>query len=114
MTNAKKEMLNLLKGKEIKCATVISGDVYSFKNKCRTIVLKVDYTNDDYERFLKELDFNYDSGHGGRNLFGTVWFKNNTWAERDEYDGLEWWEEHSLPDIPKELQNLITNKNKTS
>ena len=103
MTNAKEEMLELLKGKEIKCATVTNGDSWLDENERRTIVLKVEYTADDYERFLKELDFNYDSGYGGQELFGTVWFKDNTWAGRGEYDGSEWWEIHSLPEIPKEL-----------
>lgn len=98
MTNAKKEMLDLLKGKDIKCA-----NSWLDTHERRTIVLKVDYTAYDYERFLKELDFNYDSGYGGQKLFGTVWFKDNTWAERGEYDGFEWWERHSLPEIPKEL-----------
>ena len=36
-------------------------------------------------------------------LKGTVWFKDNTWAGRGEYDGAEWWEIHALPEIPKEL-----------
>ena len=103
MTNAKEEMLELLKGKEIKCVTVTNKDIYFDKHERKNIVLKVDYTADDYEMFLKELDFYYDSGYGGQELFGTVWFKDNTWAERGEYDGSEWWEEHSLPDIPTEL-----------
>ena len=96
-------MLELLKGKEIKCAIVTNGDSWSDAHKRRTILLKVDYTADDYERFLKELDFNYYSGYGGQELFGTVWFKDSTWAGRGEYDGSEWWEEYSFPEIPKEL-----------
>lgn len=104
MTNAKEEMLELLKGKEIKCAKIInSGSIWLDTPECKTIILKVDYTTDDYERFLKELDFNYDSGYGGQELYGTVWFKDDTWAGRGEYDGSEWWEEYSLPEIPKEL-----------
>ena len=103
MTNAREEMLELLKSKEIKCATVTNGGSWLDAHERRTIVLKVGYTADDYEKFLKELDFNYDSGYGEQELFGTVWFKDNTWAGRGEYDGSEWWERHSLPDIPKEL-----------
>lgn len=103
MTNAKEEMLELLKGKEIKCATVTNGGSWLDASKRRTIVLKVGHTADDYERFLKELDFNYDSGYGGQELFGTVRFKDNTWAGRGEYGGSEWWEKYSLPKISKEL-----------
>jgi hypothetical protein len=94
-TNARKEMLELLKGKEIKCAKVT--------NEHRTIVLKVGYDEEDYAKFLNDLNFEYDSGYGGQELYGTVWFKDNTWAERGEYDGSEWWEVRSLPDITKEL-----------
>ena len=95
MTNAREELLKLLKGKEIKCAKVTTDS--------RTIVLKVGYDEVDYAKFLNDLNFEYYSGYGGQELFGIVWFKDNTWAGRDEYDGSEWWVIYSLPDIPSEL-----------
>lgn len=101
MANAKEEMLELLKGKEIKCAKITTEK--SWDEEPRTIILKVGHNEEDYAKFLKDLDFVYDSGFGGQELFGTVWFKDNTWAERGEYDGSEWWVVRSLPDIPKEL-----------
>ena len=39
------------------------------------------------QSFLNDLNFEYDSGYGGQELYGTVWFKDNTWAGRGEYDG---------------------------
>ena len=110
MTNAKAEMLGLLKCREIKCAKVITlgrwdetkGD-WDENHEGRTIILKVGHDEEDYAKFLNDLDFEYDSGYGGQELFGTVWFKDDTWAERGEYDGSEWWEINSLPDIPKNL-----------
>lgn len=99
MTNAREEMLILLKGKEIKCAKVIIHKEY----ESRTIILKVGHDEEDYAKFLNDLDFEYYDGYGGQELFGTVWFEDNTWAGRGEYDGSEWWEIYSLPDIPKEL-----------
>lgn len=91
--NAKEELLDELQTRELKCANI------------RNITpLKVDYTKEEYEEFLEELDFNYDDGYGSQNIFGVLWFKDNTWATRGEYDGSEWWELHSLPEIPEELQ----------
>lgn len=96
-------MLELLEGKEIKCARITTGTNYYHNDERRTIVLKVGHDKEDYARFLNDLNFEYDDGYGTQKLHGIVWFKDGTWAERREYDGSEWWEERSLPDIPKEL-----------
>lgn len=62
------------------------------------------------EEFSWELipeDLEYDSGYGSQELFGTILFKDNTWLERGEYDGQEWWEYRSPPTISE-----IINVNK--
>jgi hypothetical protein len=46
------------------------------------------------------LDFEYDNGYGGQELYGTVWLVDETWLSRGEYDGSEWWEHNVLPVIP--------------
>lgn len=94
-TNAKSEMLSLLNMKGIKCASIQIED--------RQITLRVGFSNDEYEKFIEDLDFDYDSGYGHQYLFGNVWFIDGTWAERGEYDGSEWWSHKSCPTIPKEL-----------
>jgi hypothetical protein len=66
------------------------------------IILKVNHTDDDLEEFRTKLDFKYDSGYGGQELYGTVWLDDGTWLSRGEYDGSEWWEHHACPEIPKE------------
>ena len=33
----------------------------------------------------------YNSGFGGQELFGNVWFDDGTWLSREEYDGSEWY-----------------------
>ena len=96
-------MLRLLQGNEIKCAEITNCGQWGEEDECRTIILKVGHNEKDYAKFLNDLDFEYYSGYGAQELFGTVWFKDNTWATRGEYDGSEWWEIHSLPDIPKKL-----------
>jgi hypothetical protein len=102
MRNAKEELLKLLEGRaKVKCATITNGDEWDEDKK--DIILKVGYSETEYSDFLKQLDFDYDSGYGGQNLFGTVWMEDGTWCTRGEYDGSEWWEHNQLPEIPSEL-----------
>lgn len=102
MTNAKNEFLSEVKGKPtLKCASIrFEIDYYDSK----LIVLKVGYSKKDYTKFLNELDFNYDSGYGSQKIFGLVWFEDNTWLKRSEYDGSEWWSYIQLPEIPMECK----------
>lgn len=93
MLNAKKELLEAVKDTaKIKCASIACGG--------RESILKVNHTNDEYNDFLNSLDFEYYSGFGGQELYGTVWLEDGTWLSRGEYDGSEWWEHNVLPDIP--------------
>ena len=52
------------------------------------------------EQVLPQLDFDYHSGYGSQELFGTIWYMDGTWSEREEYDGSEWWQHFSRPDCP--------------
>jgi len=101
--NAKEELLRYVvnDGKKIKCATIAHG-LWGFLKIAKEIVLKVGYSQEDYEKFLESLDFEYNSGYGGQELFGTIWMENNCWYTRGEYDGSEWWEFHSYPSISQE------------
>lgn len=104
MENAKEEFLSIVEGKPLKCAKVTYGDDYwDEEDGKKTMLLKTRSNNEEYLSFLKQMDFEYSNGYGGQNLFGTIWFKDGSWAERGEYDGSEWWEIKSLPDIPEEL-----------
>ena len=94
--NAKHEMLNLiLETAPIKCAVI--------KYKGLTIRLKQNHSEENLDKFFDELDFVYDKGYGSQQLFGTVWFQDGTWATRGEYDGSEWWDHHTEPEIPEDL-----------
>lgn len=69
----------------------------------RVAVLKENWSNEDWLNFLEALQFNYDESYCSQELFGVVWFKDGTWLERGEYDGVEWWEYKTIPAIPAEL-----------
>lgn len=108
MTNAKDELLVVLEGKaKIKCASIqygrnagYMGDDDSDPPAQKT--LKVNHIDDDFKDFLASLDFKYDSGYGGQELYGIVWLEDNSWLSRGEYDGSEWWQHNTLPSIASE------------
>lgn len=102
MTNAKEEFIghtSEVKSK-IKAATISSAIRPPELKYC----LKVGYTEDDFNNFLKRLDFKYSSGYGGQELYGMIWYEDGTWSERGEYDGSEWWDYRAVPIIPEELK----------
>lgn len=97
--NVKQELSEALKGNaKIKCALIY------YDNKATQKILKINHSVDEFNDFLDSLDFTYDDGYGGQELFGTVWLEDNTWLSRGEYDGSEWWEHNVLPNIPKECK----------
>lgn len=99
MTNAKKELMLTLDDieQQIKCAWIQCGNI--------NLQLKVNYTIDEYNEFINKMDFEYDSSWGSQHLYGIVWLKdNNSWLERGEYDGSEWWDYKYLPNIPDNLK----------
>lgn len=101
--NAKIELLNRLKDVpyKVKCAKIQTKGKWG--NDVRIYSLKCNYTSEGWDKFLNSLDFNYNNGYGGQELYGTVWFENGTWLSRGEYDGSEWWELNETPGIPEEL-----------
>jgi hypothetical protein len=104
--NAKKELLEIIKEtSKLKCAIIILGE-YSIKKE---IILKVGYSKYEYDKFLKQLDFSYDSGFGTQELFGTLWLEDGSWCVRGEYDGSEWWQNERYPPIPLILNNPQRN-----
>jgi hypothetical protein len=119
MANAKQELLNILEMRNgrIKCAEVYTDDLakrWVAKGEWGIIeepgvedmkaILKVGYTEEEYNKFLNGLDFEYDNGYGHQILHGTIWMDDNTWVDRGEYDGSEWWKWNFLPDIPEHLK----------
>lgn len=112
MINAKQELIDKLKGTKsiVKCATIRCEsnsywDEYDNYKRPAPIQLIEGYTIGEYDEFLQKLDFDYDAGYGGQELYGIVWLmEENTWLERGEYDGSEWWHYQECPPIPKELK----------
>ena len=113
MTDAKEELLAKLKTNNlaIKCA-YIRTDRNSYWDdndnyiQPAPVLLKEGYTPAEYVEFLRKLNFEYDAGYGGQELFGIVWLmEEGAWLERGEYDGSEWWEYRKCPQIPSDLES---------
>lgn len=103
MINAKDEFLVCAKNKEIKCAIINTYD-YDDTEGSTNVILKENHNEEDFKRFLDQLDFEYDNGYGSQELFGIVWLKDGTWLDRWEYDGSESWKYNIVPEIPQELK----------
>jgi len=103
--NAKDEFLEHIKDRKVRCASLILGDEYSHYDVKQIVYmnLRVAHSVHDFNQFLNSLNVHYDSGYGGQELFGTIWYVDGTWSERGEYDGSEWWEYRAVPAIPANL-----------
>lgn len=96
MTNAKTELLEHIGDRRVEHVHIRRGDHWDSSRKVFDGTL---------ERVLPHLDFEYDSGYGGQELFGNIWYTDGTWSERGEYDGSEWWEHKERPPIPGQARN---------
>lgn len=113
MTNAKEELLSVFNrtGSVVKCAYIKCerGSYWDDNDSYvepAPILLKEGHTPAEYEEFLEKLNFEYDGGYGGQELYGRVWLmEDHTWLERGEYDGSEWWEYKKCPRVPDELKS---------
>lgn len=105
MANAREEFLKHIDGKEpVLCAVIRDYDTEWGEENGKTISLPMNYNRHQYETFLSQLDFEYCEGFGGQELFGNIWYEDGTWSSRGEYDGSEWWDYNSCPEIPVECK----------
>ena len=102
MVNAGEELLDgLFKVKSsVKCAYIYHDDI---------IVLREGYSEEDWERFIEDLDFEYGNSFESDNpsdfVDGCVWFDDGSWLEREVADDCDIWVHRECPDIPKECKN---------
>jgi len=100
--NAKQEFLDEIKGKKLICANIWLDANYG--DDIKRFILKDNYNPQEFADFLEKLDFVYDDGYGGQQLYGAILFEDS-YSDRGEYDGSEWWSNHKMPTI-KEVLNL--------
>ncbi len=116
MTNAKDELLNVLRRAQIDLSEIRCADVWYekenddfdqedyFLHTDVKVQLAVNYSSEQWTAFIEALNFEYYSGYGAQCLYGTVWLTEGRWLTRGEYDGSEWWDLHVYPEIPDVLK----------
>lgn len=100
--NARSEFVTHVGTRNVLCVAIIHGSEY--KEDRKEHQLRLAYDKRAYNAFLHGLDFEYDNGYGGQELYGTIWYTDGTWSDRGEYDGSEWWMHNTCPPIPAELR----------
>ena len=107
--NAKQEFLQHIiyptgsNHSKVLCVEITIGKPYVEQKES---FLTTGYSIEEWDQFLSDIDEEYDDGYGGQELFGTIWYKDGTWSTRGEYDGSEWWDYHSVPEIPENLNRI--------
>lgn len=97
MINARDELLDILNGTAPLAVEIERGDAtYRY--------VKGSPTCGDWSAFLDSLNWKYDAVYGCQEVYGTIWLDDDTWYDRGEYDGSEWWEHRSRPPLPESLE----------
>lgn len=101
MKNAKDELIQKIGKANIVWAKVYwyNKDVFFSEDgdSCNDIILAPNHTAEEEKAFFDNLDFSYDNGYGIQFIHGTVMLDDDSWLERCEYDGSEWWEHRRKP-----------------
>lgn len=108
--NAKEELIQTLTSRNliIKCAYVHTRNPYYDMDddfEVKEAILPLNFSFYQLTEFYDKLNFEYDSGYNGQELYGNVWLEDGTWLERGEYDGSEWREHAVRPEIPIQCLN---------
>lgn len=88
MINAQLELLEHIESREVELVRIAIRNGYAEEPN------RIEGT---LEQVLPPLNFSYDNGYGGQELFGYIWYTDGTWSERGKYDGSEWWEHKERP-----------------
>lgn len=91
----------------VQCAMLSWGDSECSwpGEEVERVLLHPGFTEKDYNDFLNRINENYNAGYGCQELFGTIWYTDDTWSDRREYDGSEWWEHQTCPTLPEEFNH---------
>jgi hypothetical protein len=101
MANAKEEFLHHIAGRSVACAVV-----YDYVGEGRIFELPVFYSEEELKRFLTELDFDYDEDYPPYDHYGTIWYTDGTWSERNYNDYNIKWVFVAAPRIPDSLKRI--------
>lgn len=109
MTNLKEETLKVL-NKEGYSMSDIAWAAIEYRNiKPKRFVLPPNTNEETKISFIDTLNFLYNDGFGCQLVYGNIVLKDNSWLERAEYDGSEWWAYKTAPVWNESLISPISN-----
>lgn len=100
--NAQAEFLNhIMHLPDVKAVTImIDNEGYGLNPEhIKIFNLREGFTDEEYTKFIEDLDVEYDDGYGTQHLFGKIWFVDGSWSDRYEYDGSECWTYQELTGV---------------
>ena len=100
--NAQAEFLShIMRLGDVKAVTIMHDQKgYGLDPEFITICnLREGFTDEEFTKFIEDLDFEYDNGYGTQHLFGKIWYTDGSWSERYEYDGSENWTHQQLTGV---------------
>ena len=93
MRNLQEETLEAIRGSGKNIEDIAYCNIYySYWRNKDSINICVDTFDID------SLNLKYDAGYGSQEIFGFIVFTDNSWLQRREYDGSEWWEYFKTPE----------------
>lgn len=106
--NAQTEFIEEVEGKSVLCADILYERYDEEQEKYIQKECRLPYAHSPatYHAFLQSLDFVYDAGFGGQELYGVIWYADGTWSSRYVYDGEESWAHRRAPVIPEYLKKV--------
>lgn len=95
-SSGREELLEFLEDKpKVKCICLYNYPDSSCYLTPTEPVLKIGFTEQDFEKFLSEVKESWCY------IEGRIWFEDGSWAEIQDYDDQNWWEHRQLPLIPE-------------
>jgi hypothetical protein len=106
--NAKEELIEMIRDSNKTLQDVVAYNIQletivDWDEEPNTNCFNIVGTNLTEEE-LNHIDMEYDAGYGSQELYGIVLFNDNTWLQRAEYDGSEWWVHMYPPTIQQTLE----------
>ena len=105
--NAKIELQEIIKNESSKGNDLLAITIKTTKRGLELLELHKNHTSKELEYLLEELDVDYISKFNHHRSFmldgSYLWFANNVVYKRLNEDGLEFWDEIQIPQIPQHL-----------
>ncbi len=114
MINAKEEFLDhiekvMLNNLQPTAPYIIKSIILIGRKKWDLAVLPLKHSDEEFDRFLNILNFEYDNKNHFQTIRGNIWFSNGTWSERDINNKVYTWQ-HKGPPLFNNILHICENE----